>query len=173
MAESIYILEKLPKFLLKFLLFISVFLIFYILGIILRKIIRKKIKAEFIHKEIFTFFSDLIFYILVIFGSIIGLSSVGINVNAILAGLGLGGFAIGLALKDIIANFVSGFLIILTKTFNIGDYLKIGGSEGIVKSINLRHTVLIDKNDPRTKILIPNNNIFSSPVIVTKEKSKK
>jgi small-conductance mechanosensitive channel len=173
MAESIYILEKLPNFLLKSLLFILVFLIFYILGVILRKIIRKKIEAEFIYREILTLFSDLFFYALIIVGFIVGLSIVGVNINAILAGLGLGGFAIGLALKDIIVNFVSGFLIILTKTFNIGDYLKIGELEGIVKSINLRHTVLIDKNDPKTKILIPNGHIFSSPIKITREKNKK
>ena len=98
------------------------------------------------------------------------LANIGVNVNAIIASFGLGGFALGFALKDIIANFVSGFLIILSKTFKVGDYLKMGTTEGEIRAINLRHTVLVSKDNPRQRILIPNSNIFSSVIIIEKKK---
>jgi small-conductance mechanosensitive channel len=88
-----------------------------------------------------------------------------------LPSFGLGGFALGFALKDIIANFVSGFLIILSKTFRFGDRLKMGKTEGEIRAINLRHTVLASKENPHQRILIPNSNIFSSVIIIEKKKT--
>lgn len=157
------------NFLNKLGIFLFIFLIFYFIGYFLRKIIRKKLLGKLIQKEIITFVSDFIFYFFLILGLIFSLTNVGINANALLASLGLGGFAIGLALKDIVANFVSGLLIILSKTFKVGDYLKIGNTEGTIKSINLRHTVLVDNQNPKTRILIPNSNIFSSIIIIQKK----
>lgn len=149
--------------------FLIIFLFFYLLGYSLKKIIRQKLRLRLIQKEIITFVSDLVFYSSVVLGVIIGLSNIGINTNALLASLGLGGFAVGLALKDIIANFVSGLLIILSKTFKVGDELKIGPVEGIIKSINLRHTILTDKKKPDVRILVPNSNIFSSIISIKKQ----
>jgi len=146
--------------------FLLFFASFYLGGFFLRKIIRQKLLQKLAGKEIFTFTSDLIFYIFIVLGFTLGLANLGINVNAIIASFGLGGFALGFALKDIIANFVSGFLIILTKTFKVGDYLKMGTTEGEIKEINLKHTVLVSKDNPHEQILIPNSNIFSSLIIV-------
>ena len=143
---------------------------FYLGGFFLRKIIRQKLRQRLAAKEIVTFTSDLIFYVFIVLGFTLGLANLGINVNAIIASFGLGGFALGFALKDIIANFVSGFLIILSKTFKVGDYLKMGTTEGEIKAINLRHTVLASKDNLRQRILIPNNNIFSSVIIIEKKK---
>lgn len=164
--------EKLLKILTQIGVFLLIFIISYFLGSLFRKIIRKKLKLKLVQKEIITFTSDLVFYTSLIFGIIMALSNIGVNVSALIAGFGLGGFAVGFALKDIIANFVSGLLIILSKTFKVGDYLKIGSAEGEIKSINLRHTVLKDTQDPQKRILIPNSNIFSSIIIIRKKGKK-
>jgi len=153
---------------------VGVFLLFsggfYFTGLFLRKIIRRKLRRKLVAKEIITFASDLVFYALILLGITLGLANIGVNINAIVASFGLGGFALGFALKDVVANFISGFLIILSKTFKIGDYLKMGTAEGEIKAINLRHTVLAPKDNPRQRILIPNSNIFSSVIIVEKKK---
>jgi small-conductance mechanosensitive channel len=86
-------------------------------------------------------------------------------VSALVAGLGLTGFALGFALKDTISNLISGILILLYKPFKIGDRIKISGYEGIVVSIDLRYTELDAEGN---KILIPNSKLFTNPIEVLK-----
>ncbi len=157
-----------------FLVFLIIFLLGYFVAQGARKITRNYILVRLPQKEIATFFSDLLFYIIIIVVVTIGLSTVGINVNALIAGLGLGGFALGFALRDIIGNFVSGLLILMTKTVEIGDYIKIMNFEGPVKSINLRHTVLLRSLDNGSfeRILVPNNSIFASIMTVRRKEDK-
>lgn len=70
----------------------------------------------------------------------------GINIAPILAGLGLAGFAVGMAARDVISDFISGIFIILENQYQIGDKVKIYGIEGKVKEISLRRTVIVDEN---------------------------
>lgn len=100
-------------------------------------------------------------------GFITAMGTLGVNVSALVAGLGLTGFAIGFALKDTISNLLSGILILLYQPFEIGDQIKTSGYEGTVSSIDLRYTQLVFEG---TKILIPNSKLFTEPVtIVTPE----
>lgn len=95
---------------------------------------------------------------------IIGLSTMGINMAGLIAGLGLGGFALGFALKDSVSNLLSGILVLIYKPFSIGDTVTVGKHEGIVKSIDLRYTTL--SGDDET-YLIPNKKIFSDSIIIS------
>lgn len=144
----------------------------YFLAKILRAVTIKTLTTKFKKRDIATFISDLLFYALMVIGITAGLSNAGMNVGAIIASLGLAGFAIGFALKDVIGNFVSGLLILLTKTFESGDYIKVSNFDGEVKSINLRHTIVKKLSDKKEEqdILIPNSIIFSS-IVVTSKKS--
>ena len=54
----------------------------------------------------------------------------GINVSAIVAGLGLTGFAFGFAFKDMLSNFISGILIFIYEPFKLGDTIIVDGKEG-------------------------------------------
>ncbi len=165
------LLEKFEKITLNILIFLSVFLLSYFVAQIVRRITRNRIFNRLAQKEVATFSSDLLFYLIMVVGVGVGLTAVGANINAVIAGLGLGGFALGFALRDIIGNFVSGLLIILTKTVESGDSLKIINFEGTVRSINLRHTILSRNAEDGTSesILVPNNSIFSSVVTVKKK----
>lgn len=156
------------------------FFIFYFIANKTRKSIRKY-KSEKIPQELITFLSDFIFFTILIIGFILTLSLIGINTNAIWASLGLGGFALGFALKDMISNFISGLMIILTKTYKIGDEITVNNFTGKVKSINLRYTVLIpigtnesqEKQESEEKIiLVPNNIIFSNISVIKKTSLK-
>jgi small-conductance mechanosensitive channel len=101
---------------------------------------------------------------LLLFGAITALGTLGVNVSALVAGLGLTGFAVGFALKDIISNALSGILIILYKPFHHGDQIAVTGLEGTVVEINLRYTVLTTAD--QKKIFLPNSNLFTNPVVV-------
>ncbi len=100
---------------------------------------------------------------LTIFGFITALGTLGINVSALVAGLGLTGFALGFALKDTISNLLSGVLILLYRPFEKGNRIKISGYEGIVVSIDLRYTELESEGN---KVLIPNSKLFTDSVTV-------
>ena len=91
------------------------------------------------------------------------LGTLGIDVSALVAGLGLTGFALGFALKDTISNLLSGILILLYKPFEIGNHIKISGYEGVVVAIDLRYTEL---SKDHVKILIPNSKLFTDPIRV-------
>jgi small conductance mechanosensitive channel len=154
----------------KILVFLAVFIVFYALSQIARRALRTKLTGR-LKAEVVTFLSDLVFYILVIIGATVGLSTTGVNMNAVVASLGLGGFALGFALRDMISNFIGGLMVLLTKTYEVGDQIKVNNFEGRVRSINLRHTVLvpIDKDDESSKILVPNGIVYSNITIVSKK----
>jgi len=99
----------------------------------------------------------------IIFASVTALGTMGINVSALVASLGLTGFALGFALKDTISNFISGILILLYRPFEIGDCIRILGYEGIVVAIDLRYTEIDSEGN---KVLIPNSKLFSDPITV-------
>ncbi|MBN1864926.1 MAG: mechanosensitive ion channel [Victivallales bacterium] len=101
-----------------------------------------------------------------VIGVISALGTLGVNVSALIAGLGLSGFALGFALRDALSNLLSGILIILYQPFKIGDQIVVAGSEGKVSEINLRYTIL--KSDDN-RFLIPNANLFNNIVTVRRK----
>lgn len=105
---------------------------------------------------------------LIIFGIVTALGTLGINVSALVAGLGLTGFALGFALKDTISNLVSGVLILLYQPFEKGDRVKTSGYTGTVVSIDLRYTELDSDGD---SVLIPNSKLFTDPITVQRQHS--
>jgi len=100
---------------------------------------------------------------MIVIGIITALGTVGINVSALVTGLGLTGFALGFALKDTISNLLAGILILLYQPFRIGDSIKVSGYMGEVSTIDLRYTEL--SQDGQT-ILIPNSKLFTDPIVV-------
>jgi small-conductance mechanosensitive channel len=100
---------------------------------------------------------------IVIVGAIMALSNMGVNVNALVAGLGLSGFALGFALRDALSNVLAGVLIIMYRPFKRGDTINVTAIEGRVTSIDLRYTTIEADN----KIyLVPNTTIFNNTITV-------
>jgi len=85
------------------------------------------------------------------------LSEVGINIGPILASLGLVGFAISMAAKDILTDFICGIFVLLEDQYHVGDKIKVGNLEGEVIEFNLRRTIIKDENG--VLHLIPNSQI--------------
>ena len=76
----------------------------------------------------------------VLFGLLIAGQSFGVNVVSLLAGLGLGGLALALAAQDTAANLFGSVTIILDRPFQIGEWVKVGDTEGVVEEIGFRST---------------------------------
>ena len=149
---------------------IFIFFIFFILAKVIKRIIIKGTERLQLDRHLILLLARTSSITLIIFGFITALGTLGINVSALVAGLGLTGFALGFALKDTISNLISGVLILVYKPFQIGNRIKISGYEGIVVSIDLRYTELDAES---RKILIPNSNLFTNPIEVINVKSEK
>ena len=105
---------------------------------------------------------------LLVLGLITALGTLGIDISAMVAGLGLTGFALGFALKDTISNLLSGVLILLYRPFEVGNNIRVAGHEGRVTTIDLRYTELQTTGQ---RILIPNSRLFTDPLIVLDEEN--
>ncbi len=68
------------------------------------------------------------------------LSNLGVNVSSLIAGLGIGGIAIALALQNVLSDLFSAFSIYVDKPFKIGDHIKIGTDRGEVEKVGLKST---------------------------------
>jgi small-conductance mechanosensitive channel len=98
---------------------------------------------------------------LIVFGALTALGTVGVNVMALVAGLGLTGFALGFAFRDILSNLLAGLLILIHHPFHRHDHIAVTGFEGVVTSVDLRYTTL---EGEQGKVLIPNSILFTNPI---------
>jgi len=142
---------------------IVVIVFFFILSRIIRGVIIRATRKLNIENNLAFLLARTSSIILIIFGIVTALGTLGINVSAIVAGLGLTGFALGFALKDTISNLLSGILILLYQPFKIGNTIKLSGYEGKVVSIDLRYTELDSEGN---RVLIPNSKLFTDPITV-------
>ena len=104
-----------------------------------------------------------------VFGAVTALGTAGVNVSALVAVLGLTGFALGFAFRDVLSNILTGVLILMYRPFRRGDLVAVTGLEGTVVDIDLRYTIL--ENEGKT-ILIPNSSLFTNPIVVTPAEKK-
>ena len=143
-----------------------IIILFVFLSKFIRHVILKVAKRLSFDPGLAHFFAQVSRVIVVLLGMVTALGTVGINVSALVAGLGLTGFAVGFAFKDTLSNILSGVLILLYRPFIIGDKIKIADFEGEVISIDLRYTTL---NAEKGRVLIPNSKCFTDPVTVLKK----
>ncbi len=110
--------------------------------------------------------------LVVIIGVLVVLENFGVNVTALIAGLGIGGIAIAFAAQDTVANVFGTITILLDSPFKVGDRIRIGDTEGFVHEVGFRSTrirtlynsILTLPNSMMAKEKIDNlterNNIF-------------
>jgi len=145
------------------LIFVFAFFLNQFLLKIFKKYLEHKIKIgekEEKRKRIQTLFSTIggtLKLIIWLLAFLISLSELGINIAPILASLGLVGFAISMAAKDILSDFISGIFVLLEDQYHVGDKIRVGNLEGEVVEFNLRRTVL--KDESGILHLIPNSQI--------------
>jgi small conductance mechanosensitive channel len=127
-------------------------------AIILRMGSNRRVNADAVY-----ILADTMKWAVLTMGLITGLGTVGVDVSALVAGLGLTGLALGIALKDVVSNSIAGIMILIYKPFHRQDRINVTGLEGTVVQIDLRFTTL-EMADRR--ILIPNANLLTNSIIV-------
>ncbi|MEG0804512.1 MAG: mechanosensitive ion channel family protein, partial [Pygmaiobacter sp.] len=96
------------------------------------------------------------------FAVVIALCEFVYNVNGLIAGLGLGGLTLSLAAKDSAANLFSGFLLLVERPFEVGDWITCTAAEGTVEDISFRSTTI--RTFANTVSLVPNSVLCASPI---------
>lgn len=89
--------------------------------------------------------------------AIMALQNLGVELLPLIAGLGVAGAGVALAMQGLLGNVVAGLTIIFTHPFHVGDYISIGDEEGEVLDITLFSTTL--GHTDRSKVVIPNRKI--------------
>ena len=125
-------------------------IVYILLGLIIYKILKKIIqnKTKKLRKKRQKTLQKLILNILkyiiviIVFAEILRL--LGINISAILAGLGIVSIILSLALKDVMEDILSGISIVFEEQFDIGDYVEINGFAGTVIDLGIKSTKLKD-----------------------------
>ena len=92
-----------------------------------------------------------------LFTVLAALSQLGVQIAPLLAGVGVAGLGVGLALQGVFSNIVAGLSIIFTKPYRVGETISLLGVEGDVVAINLFSTIL--KHPDRSLVVIPNRKI--------------
>ena len=128
----------------------------------LMSVLKKTMSKAGVSEELTPYISSVlgIFLKVMILFSAAGI--MGIETDSFVAVLAAAGFAIGLALQGSIATFASGVIILLFKTFKIGDIIIADQEEGVVKEIQLFNTVL--QTYDRKLVIMPNGNLMGNKI---------
>jgi small conductance mechanosensitive channel len=94
--------------------------------------------------------------VLILFG-IMALQNLGVELLPLIAGLGVAGAGVALAMQGVLGNLVAGLTIILTRPFRVGEYISIAKEEGQVAEISLSNTTL--SHPDLSRVVIPNRKI--------------
>jgi len=89
--------------------------------------------------------------------AIMALQNLGVELLPLIAGLGVAGAGIALAMQGVLSNLVAGLVIIVTRPFRVGDYISIVKEEGVVTDIRLANTTL--SHADLSRVVIPNRRI--------------
>jgi small conductance mechanosensitive channel len=104
--------------------------------------------------------AKVIYYFL---GVLIVADSLGIPVTSLLAVFSLAGLAFSLAIQGSLSNLASGVTLLVTKPFEVGHFVEVGGISGTVASIGLIYTTLTTPDNK--EIFVPNSDISSGKII--------
>jgi len=128
-----------------------------------RKLIERMMKSSKLEPTIISFIGNLTYVALLIFFIIAALNQLGIQTASFIAVIGAAGLAIGLALQGSLANFASGFLMILFRPFKVGDFIEGAGVAGVVEEIQIFTTTM--KTPDNKTVIIPNAKLTEGNLI--------
>jgi len=122
-----------------------------------------------VDKTLASFGRHLAFYGVMTFVCIAALNKLGVETGSFIAVVGAASLAVGLALQGSLANFASGFMLILFQPFKVGDIIDAGGAQGKVEEIQIFNTIIITSDNKR--VIVPNSKITSDKITIDAEKA--
>ncbi|OCX43683.1 mechanosensitive ion channel protein [Campylobacter ornithocola] len=113
-------------------------------------------------REVVNLIIKILYFIIIVIAILFILAHLGFNISALIASLGIGGLAVALAAKDIIANFFASVLLLFDNSFNQGDWVEISGIEGTIVEIGLRKTTI--RTFDNSLVFLPNSTIMGTNI---------
>jgi small conductance mechanosensitive channel len=150
------IILKLPNFAMA----ILVMFLFYFLARGIRKILKRTILKKISQVSIQEIIAKVVFVIIILIGFFIALGVLDLDkvLTSILAGAGVVGLAIGLALQGTLSNTFGGLILSFMPQLKINDFISADGVSGFVTEISLRNIIL--KKPDNNVVVIPNSKFI-------------
>lgn len=151
--------ENIPNILMA----IVVFMVFYYMANATNNLLNKLLKKRVRQPSIRNLISRIAAIVVLFMGLILALSVLNLDdaLNTILAGAGIAGVALSLAIQGTLSNTLSGFYLAVNDIIEVGNYVETNGYSGDVVEINLRNTKL--KESDNNIVVIPNKLIIEKP----------
>ena len=136
---------------------------FIVMQIILKTLERVLGRANKIDGTLKGFIHSAVKIVLWILTGIIVAGALGIPTTSLVALISIAGLALSLSVQNILSNLFSGLTLLVSKPFKSGDYVEVGGRNGIIKSVGLFYTQLNTLDN--VSINIPNSDVTGTTVM--------
>ena len=113
-------------------------------------------------KEIVNVVIKILYFVVFTIALLFVLARLGFNISALVTSLGIGGAAMALAAKDIIANFFASIMLLFDDSFNQGDWVEVLGVEGTIVETGLRKTTI--RTFDNSLVFLQNSAIMSANI---------
>ena len=142
-------------------------LVIFVAAMVLSRIARIVIRRVVARTATDNFLGDLVGrivgYVIVSFGLVYALESLGVRVTPILGALGIVGIALAFALQDILENFVAGVIVQLRRPFTAGDEIQSNDHEGVVLAVDARTVTIL--TPAGETVHLPSAQVLQSAIV--------
>lgn len=122
----------------------------------------RSMERAHVDNMVIRFARTLIYVGLMVAVVIAALNAAGIHTTSLTALLASAGVAIGLALKDSLANLAAGIMILIFKPYRMDDFIEAAGISGSVEEVSIFNTILHTADNVR--VIVPNSAVISSSI---------
>ena len=156
------LLNSLIDFIPKLVVAIIIFLVTLYVARLGYRLVKRALEKRNVDPEVNLLLGRVVQISIIVLGTIWALSAVNFDVTGFVAGLGIVGFTVGFALKDIAENFVAGVLLLIQQPFDIGDAVEAGGFSGTVVNIEIRSTTI--RTFDGLPVIVPNAAVYTNAI---------
>jgi small conductance mechanosensitive channel len=127
------------------------------LGRWLGDLLQRWLNKKHLEPQIVSLITKVVKALIIGFFLIMALGQIGVQVTPLLAGIGVAGVGVSLAMQGLLGNVVAGLTIIFTKPFTVGEYIEVLGVYGQVIDISVFSTILLHAD--ASHVVVPNRKI--------------
>jgi len=162
--RSLVVLERFYLWIDRIFFIVSILLISLVVARILSVLITRWLRVQKKFERTPRLITKIITLVIYLIAFLMILDYLNIEISPLVATLGLGGLAVGLALQDTLSNFFAGLHIISDQPVKVGDFIELEGNiAGYVEDIGWRSTRI--RTLPNTIVIIPNSKLAESIII--------